>query len=510
MDLSDRSFPPSAQAPVLRPYQKDLVDRILTSAARRILAVAPTGSGKMVMALALIEAIVAAGGRVLFLAHRRELILQPSRALYVARIDHGVLLPDHAVRLHAPVQIASKDTIHARCIRSERFELPAADAVLVDEAHHTPAKTYRDIVGRYREARIIGWTATPCRGDGRGLGDDYGVLIECPQIGELIELGFLVPTKVYAPYRPDLRSVKVERGDYVEAQLAERMDRQQLVGDIVDTWRHRGEGRRTVVFATGVGHSMHIRDEFRRAGVLAEHVDGTTPVEERDEILVRLAAGAIDVVTNCMVLTEGWDCPEVSCAVLARPTRHHGLYRQMVGRLLRPCPEIGKTDALVLDHAGAVFEHGFVEEPVIWTLAPDKRAESPHQIARAHGYMPLLTVCPECKAIRRQGHPCPCCGWRPQPKPVAVDILEGELGEVSRQGVVTAPTDDPERFRGELAAICQERKYNPGWIAHKFRERYGVWPPRPPARPVEPSRATRRWLAQQNAAWRASQQGGQR
>ena len=113
----------------------------------------------------------------------------------------------------------------------------------------------------------------------------------------------------------------------------------------------------------------------------AEHIDGKTPIEERERILANLAVGTVEVVCNAMVLTEGWDAPSVSCVVLARPTRHHGLFRQMIGRVLRPYP--GKVDALVLDHAGAVFEHGFAEEPVEGTLAPDRRAVNPRQAARA-------------------------------------------------------------------------------------------------------------------------------
>ena len=112
----------------------------------------------------------------------------------------------------------------------------------------------------------------------------------------------------------------------------------------------------------------------------AEHVDGATPKDERDEILKRLSRGDLELVTNCMVLTEGWDQPDVACCVLARPTKSIGLYRQMAGRVIRPAP--GKTDALILDHAGAVFQHGFVEDPVIWTLDPDTKAETPAHVTR--------------------------------------------------------------------------------------------------------------------------------
>ena len=134
-----------------------------------------------------------------------------------------------------------------------------------------------------------------------------------------------------------------------------------------------------------VAHSLHIRDEFIKSGIHAEHVDGSIPKPERDAVLARLARGETQLVTNCMVLTEGWDMPEVSCCILARPTKKMGLYRQMVGRVLRPFPM--KTDAIVLDHSGAVFRHGFVEDRVDWTLDPDKRAESPTHNARLHsGY----------------------------------------------------------------------------------------------------------------------------
>jgi superfamily II DNA or RNA helicase len=213
-------------------------------------------------------------------------------------------------------------------------------------------------------------TATPVRGDGRGLGGIFEVLIECPQVAELIELGHLVGTRVYAPSSPDLAGVQVKRGDSVESQLAEAMDRPKLVGDIVTHWWKYSERRKTVAFAVDVRHSIHLRDEFIRAGVRAEHIDGNTPKDERDATLARLASGEIELVTNCMVLTEGWDMPEVGCCILARPTRKMGLYRQMLGRVLRPAP--GKKDAIILDHSGAVFRHGFAEDPIEWTLDPDR------------------------------------------------------------------------------------------------------------------------------------------
>ena len=172
-----------------------------------------------------------------------------------------------------------------------------------------PATTYKKIIDAYPDAILLGLTATPCRGDGRGLGGIFERMIECPQVAELIAGGYLVKTRTYAPVNPDLKGVRTVAGDYNEGQLADRMDRPKLIGDIVTHWHKFGERRKTVAFAVNVAHSVHLRDEFIKSGVRAEHIDGSTPKPERDATLARLASGEIELVTNCMVLTEGWDMP---------------------------------------------------------------------------------------------------------------------------------------------------------------------------------------------------------
>ncbi len=450
--------------------------------------------------------------RVLFLAHRRELIHQTSRKLHDLGIDHGILLPGYPVRLHEPVQVASVATLHARAVRSNLIEMPPADVVIVDEAHHVRARSYMRILEAYPKAVVLGLTATPCRGDGRGLGSVFESLIECPSVAELIEGGFLVPTKVYAPSQPDLKGIRVERGDYVESQLAERVNTHKLVGDIVEHWLRLAERRPTVVFATGVEHSKHICDEFRRADVLAEHIDGSTPTEERDRILAQLSKGEIEVITNALVLVEGWDQPSVSCLVLARPTKSLGLYRQMIGRVLRPAD--GKTDALILDHAGATFAHGFAEDPIEWTLSEDERAENKTHASRGSGEAPgSLTNCPECSAVMMRGKPCGACGWRPQPKARSVPSADGELGEVRpdrsvRRGEWSAA--QRESFHRQMLWIARERNYKPGWAAMKFKERFGTWPAAKPwqhPEPVEPTPDTRAWERSRRIAYAKAMQG---
>ena len=178
-----------------------------------------------------------------------------------------------------------------------------------------------------------------------------------------------------------------------------------------------------------------------------EHIDGGTPKPERDATLARLASGEIELVTNCMVLTEGWDMPEVGCCILARPTKKMGLYRQMIGRVLRPAD--GKADAIVLDHSGAVFRHGFVEDPVEWTLDPDRHAASPtHQQPRRERRHRGCSNARNAARVRVAGEPAGHCGFLPQRPPRAGPFCDGELGLVDRVAPrATATSTIPSRAR---------------------------------------------------------------
>jgi superfamily II DNA or RNA helicase len=463
----------------LRPYQHDVITDFhsaITAGHRRIILVAPTGSGKTVVGADIIRSFVRTVKSVLVLAHRREIITQTAGKLFKAGIPHGIIQAGFRQRPLESVQVATIQTLWVRT-QSGAMELPPADLLWVDEAHHCPADTYRKIIKCYPNAILLGTTATPCRGDGRGLGGIFEIIIECPQVAELIKQKYLVPTRVYAPIDPDLRGVHTRHGDYIESELAERMDQHRLVGDIVTHWHRYGERRKTVCFAVSVAHSIHIKDEFVNSGVRAEHIDGSTHKPERDATLARLERGEIELVSNCVVLTEGWDMPDVACCILARPTKKMGLYRQMVGRVLRPAD--GKRDAIVLDHSGAVFCHGFVEDEVEWTLDPDRRAESPTHGARSERGSRLLE-CKNCGVVRIGGEPCWNCGFLPQRSPRAVEIEDGELGLVDHaRRQADGKIYDPEqraRWHAMLIWIGEERGYKPGWAAHKYKEKFGVFP----------------------------------
>jgi DNA repair protein RadD len=494
---------------VLHPFQNDLVEEIGIGLKelRKLLLVAPTGSGKTVIASALIKLWVAQYRTVLFLAHRREIILQTSAKLTANGVRHGIIMAGVDPRPMEPVQVASIDTLHVRGVRSSAMRLPPADLLIFDEAHRARGRTREHVISLYPDASLLGMTATPCRGDGRGLGNIFDQIIEAPQVAPLIEGGFLVPSRVYAPVDPDLRGVRTQQGDYAVGQLEQRMNTETLVGDVIADWLKHGERRRTVCFAVGVEHSIHITNEFVQAGVRAEHLDGDTPIAEREAILARLASGETEVVSNCMVLTEGWDMPEVGCCILARPTKQMGLYRQMIGRGLRTAPD--KRDCIILDHSGAVFRHGLPEDRVEWTLDVDSRAVNPAHEKRKRSQEPKLSECPSCKVLMVAPPPCIHCGWMPAPRRGQDrDFVDGELGLVI-DGKAQAPQyseGDRVEFFQQLRAVQQTRGYKKGWAAHKFKDKFGTFPPwayneLPPAIPTD---AVLRWIKSRNIAWAKS------
>jgi len=284
------------------------------------------------------------------------------------------------------------------------------------------------------------------------------------------------------------------------------MDDAKLIGDIVTHWHKFGERRKSVAFACDIAHSQHICNEFVRAGVRAEHLDGGTPDDDRDAILARLASGETELVCNCMVLTEGWDMPEVGCAILARPTKKMGLYRQMVGRVLRPAE--GKTDAIVLDHSGAVFQHGLPEDRVEWTLDPERKATSPAHIARLTNQVGKLLECTQCGALRLGGQPCPHCGFLPQRPPRDVFVADGDLGLVTN-GRARDPDYDPEtrhQWHSMFAYIAGERGYKPGWIAHQYKTKFGAFPPwGSTPEPVPPTPEVESWVRSRMIAFARAQ-----
>lgn len=427
----------------LRPYQQDAVEHlrgVLRHGARRVVLVAPTGAGKTVIAVHVVLEALRKNKKVLFVAHRRELLDQTATKLGSAGLaTHHVSVlrgDDKRFRPTAPVQIASIDTLRARQVHL------AADLVILDECHRSLSASFLALAQSYTGSVLLGLTATPWRLDGRGLAELYEHLVVAADVPTLIAQGYLVTPRVFThPQKPDLRDVRLRGGDYDEQDLARAMDRAVLIGSVVEHWVRHAANARTLVFAASVQHSQHLAAAFVAAGIAAEHLDGTTPATERAAVLHRLHTGETRLVTNCGILTEGYDEPRVKVVVLARPTKSWTLYRQMVGRAMRPDPELPELRmCLVLDHAGCAHEHGLPQDPQDYTLQPRRR--------RGAGSEVPVRSCPECYAVLPGGTlTCPECGyvWPPVERRTLAEKA-GELKELQAS---------EERARMLLRRRCQ-------------------------------------------------------
>ncbi len=478
---------------------------------RSMLLQAPTGSGKTVIAAQLIHGAEERGSPCIFFAHRRELIYQCSDKLKEFGVTHGMIMSGEFEDSWPLVQIASIDTFRARAMKRQKLKWPPAKVVIIDEAHRSLAPTYLKMIERYKDmgAVILGLTATPMRADGKGLGHVYDHMVQTPNVQELINRGYLVMPKHFAPTIPDLMGVKTTRGDYNETQLQEVMDRNELVGDTISNWMRLAGDRQTIVFASGVAHSIHLRDEFLKAGVKAAHIDGTTPDYERDKIIKQVRERKIQVICNCMVLTEGFDEPSLSCCVLARPTKNYGLYLQMAGRVLRPADN--KEDAYIIDHSGAVYRHGRVNEPFMWSL--DTKGVPEKETARQQRLREKTTItCVKCSAIYSGQLNCPMCNHVPERKGRFVMSRTGDLVAVedakNPPNVRQWSRYEQVRWFNQFLAYAKAKGYKRNWAHYKFKDKFHVWPANdfPEFEHVELSREFQSYIRYTNIKWAKGKQ----
>jgi superfamily II DNA or RNA helicase len=494
----------------LWPFQHTITAAVRKAASdgyKKILIQAATGSGKTVVASDIISGAHEKGSEMLFLAHRRELVYQCYDKLSDFGVTSSIIMSGEYADSWNTTQVASIDTLRVR-VKKEKIKMPEAKVVFIDECHRSLAKTYLQIIDYYvkRGAVIIGLTATPIRADGKGLGQIYDKMIRGPSVKQLIADGYLVQPLYYAPTVPDLTGVK-SHNDYVEGDLQRAMDKPELVGDVVTNWLRIASDRKTVVFAAGVQHSIHLAEEFAKSGIKVAHIDGETPMDERDKIVNDLRAGRVQVICNCMVLTEGFDCPDLDCAVLARPTKNLGLYLQMGGRVLRRAP--GKADTLIIDHSGAIYRHGFLEDDIDWELEPGKLfLDREHSVQKRKDSEPI--TCEECAHIYTGQIRCPRCGHTPERRGKWYATRHADLVQITpderHKAERTWTQEEKKLWWGMFSFYAVEKGYKDGWAYHKFREKFGMNPHHTvvTALPSQPSAEFRAYLRHLNIRWAKS------
>lgn len=446
----------TSTAPVLRSFQARALDEARSfdrADQAPILMVAPTGAGKTVMGAAAMAGAAAHGFESLFLARRIELVDQASGKLDAAGLDHGVIQADHwRRRPDLPCQVASVQTLLARKGALAHFR---PRLVIADEAHESLAPGYLSILTQLRDqgATIIGLTATPYLLDGTGLGSFYRSIVVTKQLHELISEGYLVPIDYRAPEKPSLAGVRVVRGEFRASDVELIMGKRIVVGNIVEHWLALARGRTTAVFADGKANARKICDAFLEAGIAAEYLDDQTPSKERKEVHRRISSGESLVVVNIGILTLGWDCPRVSCVVLARPTLSRSLFRQMIGRGTRLYP--GKRDLLVLDHVGNFWRHGYPDAPEEFSLAGIERTKRSSSVVSDRVCLKCYRPSPPHLQICKY----PDCGEPfPPPEDDSLTFVDGELVTMRRPdgSIVEPPKPTEEELRAMAEAIPEK------------------------------------------------------
>lgn len=462
---------------VLRDYQLQLLADLRTALKRhkRVCAVMPTGAGKGQTIGAIARGAAGKGRRVLVLAHRAELIEQLSATVRAWGLESDLIAPGHQLQ-GQQVAVGSVQTVVRRLA-----QLPAPDLIIQDEAHHLVAgNVWGRIINAWPGAHLIGKTATPERLDGKGLGVEAGGFFEAlvlgPSAAWLVEQGWLARPRVFS--WPGARNSKLRRrmGEFDLEQAARAFGDRAAIGDAVSHYRRRLHPATAICFCCTIQHAEQLAGAFRSAGIRSAAVSGSTPPEERRRLIAGLGTSEVEVLTSCMIISEGTDIPSVGGAILMRPTASLSLYLQMVGRALRPAP--GKHEAVILDHVGNAHRHGLPTDEREWNLAGRRKRE---------GVSIPIKDCPLCFcSCPSAAQQCPDCGHlflceERDEQRRGLQQIEGELVEIIAGAHRPKPRQQQRPRRRSPSAGCrtfeqlqqreQERGYKPGWAKHVWAAR---------------------------------------
>lgn len=452
--------PALMQAAGLRDYQMLValkVARLMRVGYRRILVVIPTGGGKTRLAAALMQSTVGVGLTGEFQVHRKELIKQTSVAFTGLGIQHGFIASGRPFDPDCGVTIAGVQTLVKRLDRVE-----PANFVVVDEAHLVASATYCTILEAYgRDTYLVGLTATPQRLDGQGMREHFDIIVEGPTVAELIARGYLSPYVYLAPDVPDLEGIDAD-----SPEAGRRVDRPQVIGNVVKTYQDHGLGMQGLMFAASRDHSRHLAEAFTGAGIPAMHVDGNSGAE-RDEFDERFRDGDIRIGCNVGLFSAGYDVPNVGYVGICAPGKSLVDHLQRCGRALRPVA--GKT-AVIADHAGNALPSwlggrglGLPDDPRDWSLDGRKRR------AREQDWT-SITQCLNCfRVYPSSATECPGCRENRPAQPRVVREAEGKLSKVEREALKRAAAQkrkDEERQCAsfdEFHSLAKARGYSGAW-----------------------------------------------
>lgn len=436
---------------------------------------------------------------VIIIVHRKELLLQASQALTNLGIAHGMISPHFTADPRQKVQVASIDTLIIR-LKKRKYEFSLC---IFDEAHHVLAKNKWGIVwDLLGKPPMLGVTATPVRGDGKGLGAHCGGvfldMVQGPTVLALIGKGMLLNPIVYTSLeQPDLDGLKTNsEGDYNLADLAQRVDKPRITGSAVKQYTKICPGARAIVFCASIAHARHVVEQFNAAGYRFALLVGQPEMSdaERTDVNKRLRRGDLDGACTVDLVSEGYDLPDLSCCIMLRPTASEALFLQQVGRVMRPSD--GKTKCWLLDHVGNVGsiqdgefkrKHGMPNEEREWSLDGKPKGKGKKKVEKVID----VFQCPKCYLAHMPEPTCPGCGHVYEIKTRQLEEVEGDLHELTPEMAEAIKRDKKievgkAKDLAELQRIAVERGYKPGWAKAIFESRKRK-KPKAPERPPEPT-----------------------
>ena len=463
----------------LRIYQRDGVQMIKAamreckqlSKPQNIMLAAPCAYGKTITAAYILKAYQDAGKRGLFICDRIKLVDQSIDAFRSLGLKFGVIQSHHPLyNPKQPIQIASAQSL-------ENFRAwPDSDFIIVDEAHSL-RQSVRDQMDKWNNVPFLGLSATPFS---KGLGLYFNRLVVPVTPRELLEQGYLCPVDYYGGSKASLAGVKTKQlssggNDYLDSSLAQAIEKDDvLAGDIVKNWQKHAAGRMTIAFSPSVKHSKHMVELFNESGIPAIHIDGYMDREEQYDIYQAHKDGEFLILSCSRLLNTGYDEPAVSCLIDCYPTKSIIQYVQRAGRIMRTAE--GKPNAIYLDHAGNVSYHGFAED-IIPDSLDDETKEYDEKKLTKEKPPAKSKECPQC-AQTMIGIRCKCGYEIPMREQIETDNQELEVlhSVESKDWNKKTTKGDKEQFYGMLRQYAGDKGYSPGWVAHKYKERSGVWP----------------------------------
>lgn len=397
-------------------YQTELVNKARKSLAKGhegVLIQSPPGSGKSVVIAEIARLTTDKGNRVMFLVHRKELVEQITETFKANEVNLDLCT------IMTVTKVANRLTM-----------LPKPSLIITDETHHSRAKTYRNIYDYYSDVPRLGFTATPWRMNGKGFDDIYSEMVEGKSVKWLIENNRLAPYEYYSIPEADIGKLqKSSTGDYTNKSI-EKALKSTIFGDVVDNYLKVANGQKTILYAHSIEYSQKFADEFKSAGIKAVHVDSKTPSAERDEIMDDFRNGKIKVLCNVDLISEGFDVPDCTCVIMARPTDSLVLYLQQSMRCMRYQP---KKTATIIDHVANYTRHFLPDTDRKWDLKGFEKKRKKQQQSENEI---VIKECPNCfgvmesKSLIENDFHCPYCNFKIEVIKADKEVIDATLSKL--------------------------------------------------------------------------------